>query len=113
MSLFDLILQNASYGKLVTSFCVKCNKYIWPPNYICNCCNSKASLRKIEQVGILLEKTHSNILGKEGTFGIGEFGGIRLIGTIKEDARIGECIRIHEIGLKNRRLDIKFTTLLS
>lgn len=61
----------------------------------------------------MLEKTQSNILGREGTFGIGEFGGIRLIGTIKEDVRIGEVIRIHEIGIKNGRLDIKFTILSS
>jgi uncharacterized protein len=113
MNLLNSVLENASNGKLVTSFCRKCNMYIWPPNYACSLCNSKASLREIKRDGILLEKARSFIAGKEGSFGIGEFNGIRLIGTINEDARVGKPIRIQEIGLRNGRLDLRFTDLSS
>ena len=113
MNLFNSIFENASNGKLVTSFCKKCNKYIWPPNYACSLCNSKASFREVKRDGILLEKAHSYIAGKEGSFGIGEFSGIRLIGTTNEDAKVGEPIRIQELRMRNGRLDIIFTDLTS
>lgn len=111
MNLFDSILEIANNGKLVTSFCIKCDIYIWPPNHVCNLCVSKTMFREVKREGILLEKAHSNILGKEGFFGIGEFSGIRLIGSTKEDVKVGEPIRIGEIRVKNGRLDIQFTSL--
>ena len=40
-----------------------------------------------------------------------EFSGIRLIGSTKEDVKVGEPIRIGEIRVKNGRLDIQFTSL--
>jgi uncharacterized protein len=108
MNLFDSILVSASKGRLVTSFCNKCEKYIWPPNYVCNLCYSKASFRKVNDEGILLEKAHSSILGKEGSFGVGEFSGIRLIGNINDGVKVGDSIKIQQIRVKNGRLDIKF-----
>ena len=112
MNLFNSILLTANNGKLETSFCKKCDRYIWPPNYVCNVCYSKATFQEVKEEGILLEKAHSNILGKEGFFGIGEFRGIRLIGTIDNRVKVGESIRIQEIKVKNGRLDIKFGCLI-
>jgi uncharacterized OB-fold protein len=107
MNLFNSILASASKGRLVTSFCKKCDKYIWPPKYFCILCYSKASFREVKDEGILLEKSHSSILGKEGSFGVGEFSGIRLIGRINDEVNVGDSIKIQEIGVKNGRLDIK------
>ena len=105
MNLFNLILISARKGRLVTSFCKKCDKYIWPPNYVCNLCYSKTSFREVKGKGILLEKACSSVLGKEGSFGVGEFSGIRLIGTINDGVKVGDSIKIQEIKVKNERLD--------
>ncbi|HSA75773.1 MAG TPA: zinc ribbon domain-containing protein [Candidatus Nitrosocosmicus sp.] len=111
MNLFNSILVSASKGRLVTSFCRNCDKYIWPPNYVCNLCYSKASFQEVKGEGILLEKAHSSILGKEGSFGVGEFSGIRLIGTLNDGVKVGDSIKIQEIRVKNERLDIKFAVI--
>ncbi|WP_148686890.1 zinc ribbon domain-containing protein [Candidatus Nitrosocosmicus hydrocola] len=108
MNLYDSILKSARRGKLLSSYCMKCDKYIWPPNYYCSYCNSGALFKAVKGEGIVLEKGYSNLLNKKGTFAIGEFNGIRIIGSISDDVVVGQGIKIQEIRVTNGRLDIKF-----
>ena len=108
MNLFDSVLKIAKAGKLVSSYCNNCDKYIWPPKYYCNYCNLEVSFRDVRSEGIVLEKGYSNLQGKKRPFAIGEFNGIRILGSIDDDIMVGESIRMQEIRVTDERLDIKF-----
>ena len=108
MNLFDSVLKIAKAGKLVSSYCKNCDKYIWPPKYYCNYCNLKVSFRDVRREGIVLEKCYSNLQGKKKPFAIGEFNGIRILGSIDDDIIVGESIIMQEIRVTDERLDIKF-----
>jgi uncharacterized OB-fold protein len=110
MNLFDSIMKIARGGKLVSSYCKKCDKYIWPPKYYCNYCNSEVSFKDVKREGIVLEKAYSNLHGKKIPFAIGEFNGIRIIGSINDDIVVGEIIIMQEIRVTDGRLDIKFVS---
>jgi uncharacterized OB-fold protein len=108
MDFFEEILNSARKGKFVTSYCQQCNKYIWPPKDSCNLCYSTAVIKDVPSNGVLLSKSISYISGKEGYFGLGEFTGIRIIGTIERSMKIGDRIVICRIREKNRKIDLKF-----
>jgi uncharacterized OB-fold protein len=108
MDLFDEILKNARREKFVTSFCLKCNKYIWPPDSSCNICYSSAILRDVTSNGVLLSKSISHIEGKKRYFGLGEFDGIRIIGTIDSSINIDDKIIICGVSETYGKIDLKF-----
>lgn len=110
MNLFDSVLEIAKGGELVSSYCGKCEKYVWPPKYYCNYCNSKVLFKIVKREGRILGKGYSNIPGKKGIFAVGEFNGIRIIGTIKDKMMVGESIIMQEIKVTNGRLDIIFVS---
>lgn len=110
MNLFDSVLKIARGGKLVSSYCKNCDKYIWPPKHFCNYCNLAVSFKDVKREGIVLVKGYSNLQGKKRPFAIGEFDGIRIIGSINDDIVIGESIIMSEIRVTNGRLDIKFVS---
>jgi uncharacterized protein len=102
------MLDAASKGRLMSSYCIKCNRYVWPPNYYCNRCNSDTIFKDLVERGILVEKSTSYIHGKIEHFGIGEFDGIRIIGTITDQITVGDTIGIKSIKVTKGRLDISF-----
>lgn len=108
MDFFDKTLENIRVEKFVTSFCLKCKKYIWPPNDSCNLCYSPVVLKNITPNGILLAKSTSYISGKKRYFGLGEFDGIRIIGTIQQSVNIGDRIIICSIREINGKIDLRF-----
>ncbi len=55
--------------------------FTWPPSNYCKECFKETKLKKINNHGILLELSYSYIPNQECFFGIGEFSGIRIIGT--------------------------------
>lgn len=113
MNLFESVLKSAGRGKLLSSYCKKCDKYIWPPKYYCNYCNSEALFKDVKEGGIVIEKGYSNLSNKKETFAIGEFNGIRIIGSISDDIVVGQHIKIQDIRVTNGRLDIKFSGILT
>lgn len=108
MDLLDEILKNAKKNKFVTSFCLKCNKYIWPPNSSCNLCYSSAVLKGVNSNGVLLSKSISYVGGKRSYFGLGEFNEIRILGTIERSLNIGDRIIICKVRETNGKIDLKF-----
>jgi uncharacterized OB-fold protein len=103
------MLDSASRGRLMSSYCAECKKYVWPPNYYCNICNSKTIFRDVVRRGTLIEKSLSHIHEKEGYFGVGEFNGVRFIGTINERILVGDIIQVKSVKVTEGRLDIVFT----
>src|ERR1044072_4292697 len=108
MGIIDTIVLQAKNGKFVSSFCVKCKNYVWPPHDYCKLCNSPIVLRNVATVGILLAKSTSHIPGKLGHFGLGEFEGVRIVGTIKESLLIGDKITICNVQNRNDKIDLEF-----
>ena len=108
MKFLDEILNNARKGKFVTSFCSECRKHIWPPNKYCNLCYSKAVLKGVPSNGVLVSKSISYMTDKWGYFGLGEFNGIRIIGTIEQSLNIGDRIVICNVHEINGKIDLTF-----
>ena len=111
MKLIDRIISNAERGILITTYCFNCKIHIWPPNYYCNSCLKKTGIRKITRKGILREKSLSNLPDSIGYYGIGEFSGIRLIGSVDQGVVPGDRIRISKIGIKNNKLNLEFSKM--
>jgi hypothetical protein len=58
-------------------------------------------LKKIETSGILLEFTSSHIKGKEGTFGLVEMSGIKLVGSFgASHLKEGMKVKMSECGVR-------------
>jgi uncharacterized OB-fold protein len=74
--------------------CSSCRTKVWPPFPDCPKCLSKASLQIIDTTGILVEFTNSYVKGMEGTFGLIEMSGIKLIGSFKTSSQLTEGIRV-------------------
>jgi uncharacterized OB-fold protein len=111
MKLIEIIISNAERGILITTYCFNCKIYIWPPNYYCNSCLKKTGFRKISRRGILLEKSLSNLPDSLGYYGIGEFSGIRVIGSVDQRVVPEDRIRISHIGIKNNKLNLEFSKM--
>ena len=111
MILFDIIINYAEKGILLTTFCFSCKIHIWPPNRYCKFCFNKTGFRKINRKGILLEKSFSNLSDLVGYYGIGEFSGIRIIGSVDQSVLPYDRIRISQVGVKNNKLDLEFSKI--
>ena len=66
---------------------------MWPPFPSCPRCLSETSLETIDAVGTVLEFTNSYVKGMEGTFGLIDMSGVKLIGAFDT------CLELRE-GLK-------------
>ncbi len=108
MNIRETIFEKVKTGVLLITFCKECRKFIWPPSQHCNVCFKETVLKKIDNDGILLEKTYSNLPFQKNYFGIGEFSNIRLIGKVNEGLEIRERIKISKMDIKDNRLDIEF-----
>jgi uncharacterized OB-fold protein len=111
MKLMDLIIKNAGKGVLITTYCFNCKNHIWPPNRYCNSCFRKTGFRKINRTGVLLEKSFSNLPGLIGHYGIGEFSGIRIIGSLDQSILPDDRIRISQIRIKDNKLNLEFSKI--
>ena len=111
MKLMDNIIKNAEKGILITSYCFSCKIHIWPPNRYCNSCFNKTGFRKINRKGVLLEKSFSNLPELIGYYGIGEFSGIRMIGSVDQSILPEDRIRISQVGIKDNKLNLEFSKI--
>ena len=111
MKLIDIIINNAEKGILITSYCSSCKIHIWPPNHYCKSCSKKTGFRKINKKGVLLEKSFSNLPDLIGNYGIGEFSGIRMIGSIDPSILPDDRISISQVGIKDNKLNLEFSKI--
>lgn len=111
MTLMDVIFDTAKKGILITTYCFSCKIHIWPPNHYCNSCFRKCGFRKINRKGVLLEKSFSNLSDLVGYYGIGEFSGIRMIGSIDQSILPNDRIRISQVSIKDYKLSLEFTKI--
>lgn len=111
MKLIDIIINSAEKGILINTYCFSCKIHIWPPNRYCNSCFKKTGFRKINRKGVLLEKSFSNLPDLIGYYGIGEFSGIRMIGSIDPSILPDDRIRISQVGIKDNKLKLEFSKI--
>ena len=107
----DIIFETVNKGILITTYCSSCKIHIWPPNYYCNSCFNKTGFKKINRKGVLLEKSFSNIPDLIGYYGIGEFSGIRMIGSVDKSILPNDRIRISQVSIKDNKLNLEFTKI--
>ena len=111
MKLIDIIINNAEKGILITTYCSSCKIHLWPPNRYCNSCFKKTGFRKINRKGVLLDKSFSNLPNLIGYYGIGEFSGIRMIGSVDQCVLPDDRIRISQVGIKYNKLNLEFSKI--
>ena len=111
MNLKETIFKKIEEGLLLSTFCKDCKKHNWPPNLYCKECFKKTKLKKIKNEGILLEISYSHITNEENFFGIGDFSGIRIIGTANKSIRINDTISIDKIKVIDNKISIVFNKL--
>ncbi len=102
-------MNSAEKGTLITTYCFSCKIHIWPPNSYCNSCFKKTGFRKINRNGVLLEKSFSNLQDSIGHYGIGEFSGIRMIGSVDPNILPNDRIRISRVSIKDNKLNLEFS----
>jgi uncharacterized OB-fold protein len=108
MNLKETIFKKIEDGLFVSTFCTLCKKYNWPPSIYCKECFGKTKLKKIKNIGILLEISYSHITNEANFFGIGDFSGIRILGTANKSIRINDSIEIDIIKVMNNKISIVF-----
>ncbi|WP_458721275.1 hypothetical protein [Candidatus Nitrosocosmicus sp. R] len=111
MKLLEFIIKSAAKGTLITTYCFSCKIHFWPPNRYCNTCFKKTGFKKINRKGVLLEKSFSNLPDIKGYYGIGEFSGIRIIGSVDKNVLPEDTIRISQVGIKDNKLDLEFSKI--
>lgn len=111
MKLLEFIIKSADKGTFITTYCFSCKIHIWPPNLYCNTCFKKTGFKKINRKGVLLEKSFSNLPDIKGYYGIGEFSGIRIIGSVDKSVLPEDTIRISQVGIKDNKLDLEFSKI--
>ncbi len=111
MNLKEEVFKKINDGIFQCTFCSKCNKYSWPPSNYCKNCFKKTRLKKIEYKGILLEKSYSHLSDQQNYFGIGDFSGVRIIGTVNKRIQIHDTIVISKIRLENDKISVEFNKL--
>ncbi len=111
MNLKEIIFDKIKSGVFLVPYCNICIKFMWPPSYYCNICFRKTYLKKVENNGIMLEKSFSNLPFQNNYFGIGNFSNIIILGKMDKEVKIMDRIRISKIEIKDNKLDIKFEKL--
>lgn len=82
--------------------CTRCGKKAWPPSPTCSACYSKTVLKQVDKKGVLIEFAASHVRGHEGTFGIVQMDGFRLVGSFGS-AKLEEGMRVRMVdcGIRN------------
>jgi uncharacterized protein len=111
MTLVDIIFDTANKGILITTYCFHCKIPIWPPNHHCNSCFKKTGFKKINRKGVLIEKSFSNIPDLIVYYGVGEFSGIRMIGSVDKHVFPNDRIIISKVSIKDNKLSLEFTKI--
>ena len=111
MNLKESILAKIKDRIFFITFCIKCNKYNWPPSYNCKYCFRKTILKKLDNKGILLEVSYSHLPDQNNYFGIGEFSGIRFLGKVVGDIKVNDAIMISKIKVNDGRISAEFNRL--
>jgi uncharacterized protein len=87
-------------GKFLVAVCSSCKFKVWPPSKYCPQCHSKTALETVETSGTLIEYTRSYLVGKEGTYGLVDMSGIRLIGSFDTSELVeGQQVRMLKCGV--------------
>ena len=92
MTRFEKELKNNS---LVSSFCTRCDKHVWPPSDICNACFGNVIWKPVNRIAKLIEFSRKD----DEIFGIVEFEeGMRVMGRIMnaDDLKIGQMLNLIE-----------------
>ena len=88
-------------GEFKIPVCTSCESKAWPPSLYCPNCLSKTSLQNVITNGTLLVFAHSFVKGKEGTFGLIEMSGIRIVGSIDiRDLKEGMKVKMFRCGIR-------------
>ncbi len=112
MNLKKTILKKFKDGIFVNTFCPQCKKQNWPPSNNCKDCFNKTILKKIDNKGILLEMSYSHIQNQENFFGIGDFSGIRILGTVaNKNIKVNDSIVIQNIKIIDNKISLEFNKL--
>lgn len=85
MRVIQEFLDSLKTGEFRVPICKSCRKKAWPPAKLCPVCLSSTSLEKIERIGVVIEFAKSQVKNREGSFGVIDIDGIRLVGALKAD----------------------------
>lgn len=108
MNLKEQLFVTIKGNMISMTYCSNCKQYIWPPSYFCNNCFKKTKIKKLKNKGKLIEHTFSNIPNQTSFFGIGDFSGIKIMGSLNTPIEIDKDIMISKITLKDNKLDVVF-----
>ena len=111
MTIKDTLFNKIKEGSLCSTFCRYCNVYTWPPCKNCKNCYKKTKFKRICNHGILLELSYSHIPDQECFFGIGDFSGIRIIGTVDKNVNVNDLIKINKATVINDKILLEFIKL--
>jgi uncharacterized OB-fold protein len=102
---YDLLedfIEKLNIGKFEVPRCGSCNIRVWPPCHYCPQCHSKTALEAIETIGTLLEFTNSSIEGMQGTFGLVDMSGIKLLASFNTpELREGQKVKMLRCGINS------------
>jgi uncharacterized OB-fold protein len=79
-------------GEFWIPVCSSCRAVAWPPSAHCPKCLAPTILSRHEPAGILVEFSKSYVRSKEGTFGIIDAEGMRIVGKLHGEG--------HYIGMR-------------
>jgi uncharacterized OB-fold protein len=109
MNIKDQIIKKIKDGILLSAFCPRCKKYVWPPSNNCRECLETTELKCIYNRGILLETSFSHLADQQCFFGIGEFSGIRIIGKVESNIKVYDFIFISKVKMSDtNRIIVEF-----
>jgi uncharacterized OB-fold protein len=112
MTLKDVLFDKIKKDSFYCTFCNYCNIFTWPPSYYCKKCYKKTKLKKIKNYGTLLELSYSHLENQECYFGIGDFSGIRIIGTLVEkNMNVNDLIKINKATVIDDKILLEFIKL--
>ena len=81
--------------------CLNCNKFIWPPFYLCDNCHQNTTLIKGSRIGNIKEYSTSYYNNKTEIFALVEIDGIRLMGNVVGEKILkGSTVILKECGIK-------------
>ncbi|MGN6623244.1 MAG: hypothetical protein ACTHKK_03800 [Candidatus Nitrosocosmicus sp.] len=98
-------------GLFLCTYCRNCNIYNWPPNNNCKKCFKNTKLKKINNKGIILEISYSHLPNQNSYFGIGDFSGIRILGTVDKNISVNDFIIIDEAKVIDNKILLIFKKL--
>jgi uncharacterized protein len=87
-------------GDFRVPFCTLCRERVWPPFELCPNCFSKTSLKRISRTGILVEFSSDFLSADNQGFGIVDFKGIFLLGSLQGNDFFPGCkVIMYDCGI--------------